>query len=647
MKIVYIGNEQRDAQTVARSLRGMTQNGPITWAHNLDQCARYLAQNRDLAAVVIDASIHAGKWPSVLKDLRSLPIRPAIVVVVPEGTRPTFDSQTPPPDDYVINGQTFSDDLPVIVSRSVARVRGSQTPPTPSNNTEQPTQRPVRVTPEQTLDALFLDATPMAPSELEQKLASLTAALQHSEQRHAAAMAAAQAAHELAATEQLTEQERHFQGQMALERDKRRTIAERLSAATSAREEAERRCASALTDAAAQRREFERIGEREAELVAQSHSERAMRAALEQKIVQADAHVRELQQRHDEALTKAAGELAEQGAHFDREWSRASLERDHLQQRAIAADISLDEARREHESAAADVARLTQRETDLSAQLATVHSELLTVQGRLSDAVREVEETRESAAQEQAAAASRFELTLARESEARKAVERKLDEIRSAAADVERTLRDEAAALRVQAVERQASFDTQLASERLDYDNRLAGMQSECERLGQACAAANEEVHRLNADLSDARRLIEVTRHEFQEARDRQSTEHATAVAALAAQIAELDERHKEEAVRHDAAQHASERARAALQESLQTALAAGRHDIDQVQQALMATLEAVRATRRQQDILQTNADRIADAQEQQLESQATNSRVVRQPDIAAWQQLTKDPALV
>src|SRR5262245_34334004 len=131
MKILYIGNERQDAQTVARSLRGLTENGRLTWAQSLDQGARHLAQNRDPAALVIDATIHAGKWPSSLKDLRSLPMRPAIVVVVPEGPRPTFDSQTPPADDYVINGQTFSDDLPVTVSRSVAQLQRSKTPSTP------------------------------------------------------------------------------------------------------------------------------------------------------------------------------------------------------------------------------------------------------------------------------------------------------------------------------------------------------------------------------------------------------------------------------------------------------------------------------------------------------------------------------------
>src|SRR5262245_54263756 len=99
MKILYIGNERRNAQAVAKALRGIAQNVPLAWAHSLDHCARYLAQNRDLAALVVDGQVHAGPWPSSLKDLRSLPVRPAIVVVVPEGTSPNLDSLSPPPDD--------------------------------------------------------------------------------------------------------------------------------------------------------------------------------------------------------------------------------------------------------------------------------------------------------------------------------------------------------------------------------------------------------------------------------------------------------------------------------------------------------------------------------------------------------------------
>jgi hypothetical protein len=520
MKILYIGNERRDAQTVARALRGIAQNVPLAWTHNLDRCARHLAQNRDLAAIVVDAQIHAGKWPANLRDLRSLPGRPAIVVVVPEGTPPTFDSAAPLSDESVINGPTFLTDLPNAVTRAVARVRGSQPIPT-SPNAGQPEQ-PVR-TPRERADDGFLQLEPTAQAELEQKLASLTAAFQHAERRHAATMTAAQAAHELAATEQLTEQERQFQVQIALEREKRRTVEEMLSAATSAREEAERRIASALADA--------------------------------------DAHVRDLQQRHDAALAKAAGELAEQRTHLDRELSRAALESDQLRERMIKAELALEETRHDHESAAAAVARLARHEADLSAQLANVQGELRMAEGRLSDTVREIEETRTSAARERTAAEQRLELTLARESEAREILERKLT---------------------------------------LDYENRLAEIQSECDRLAQAGAAATEDVLRLSADLSDARRALQ-----------------------------------------------ASERIRTELQECLQAALAAGRDDIDEIQKTLLATLEGMRATKRRQDTLQTQADRIAESHEAPDESRAPNAHEARQPEIAAWHELSKDAALV
>ena len=545
MKILYIGNERRDAQTVARALLGIAQNGPLAWAHSLDQCARHLAQNRDLAAIVVDAQIYAGKWPASLRNLRSLPGRPAIVVVVPEGTPPTFDSAAPPSDESVVRGPTFLTDLPNVVTRAVARVRGSQ-PPSTTPNAGQP-QQPVSTPPERA-DNAFLHLEPSAQAELEQKLASLTAAFQQAERRHAAAMTAAQAAHELAATEQLTEQERQFYVQIALEREKRRTVEEMLSAATSAREEADRRIASALTDA--------------------------------------DAHARDMQQRHDAALTKAAGELAEQRTHLDRELSRAAVEGDQLRARLIKAELALEETR----------------------------GELSMAEGRLSDTVREIEEIRASAARERTAAEQRLEVTLARESEAREILERKLTALQSAAVDVERGLRDEAAALRGQALEREASFEARLTSERLDYENRLAEIQSECGRLAQAGAAATADVQRLNADLSDTRRVLE--------------------------------ERLKEETARHDAALQASERIRTELQQCLQAALAAGRDDIDQIQKTLLATLEGVRAATRRQATLQTQADRVVESHEAP-ESRATNVREARQPEIAAWHELSKDAALV
>ena len=232
----------------------------------------------------------------------------------------------------------------------------------------------------------------------------------------------------------------------------------------------------------------------------------------------------------------------------------------------------MNRSRHEHESAVADVARLTQRETDLTAQLAQVEGAQNIVEGKLSDALREIAEAREYAARERDAAEKRradLELRIVQETDARETLERTLNETRSAALEAERWFREEADALRAQGREREEYFDARLASERLEYENRLAEMQTEYERLGQARAAADKKVQRLGADLTKVTRVHEDARRESQNTIDRLSTEHATALAAL---IAERDERLKEQAVRHDVSLRALERARTELQERLHEA---------------------------------------------------------------------------
>jgi len=733
MKILYIGNERRSAQAVATALRSIAPKVTLLWAQSLDHCARCVDENRDLAALVIDAQVHPGTWPSSLKDLRSLEIRPAIVLVVPEGDRAKFESLGPLPDGYVTNGQTFLRDLPLAITRAVTRVRGSQ-PASLAPNNDAELQQLCQVTPERTEDDVLLPLERTAGVDLEQRLANVTAAFQDAQQRHAAAMAAALAAHEFAATEQLTEQERGFQAQMALELDKRRTVEEMLADAASALEEAERRYASALTDAATQTRELEHVrtlvaereqhfdrelsqtvadrdrleerlaaakaaldqaqresqiaaldierlrrheadlsvqvadlqnvrddlgrqlidasrtieqaGQREAELVGQGEHERAMRATLEQAVADRDAELRETQQRHGAALAAAAGELAEQRAQLDRELSRTAVECDNLRERLNEAEFALNQSRHEHASAAADVARLTQRETDLSAQLAHVEGTRNIVEGKLSGALREIAEAKEHAARERDAAEKRradLELRIVQETDARETLERTLNETRSAALDAERWLREEADALRAHGLEREEYLNAQLASERLEYENRLAEMQTEHERLAQARAAADKNVQRLSADLTEGTRILEDARREFQNTIDRQSTEHATALAAL---IAERDERLKEQAVRHDVSLRASEKARTELQERLYGAVATGRHEIEQVQEKLMATVEALEATLRRREILQTEVVRSSEPHEQREESRAKNLKLSEQTPLAALQ-CNEDSALV
>ncbi len=592
----------------------------------------------------------------------------------------------------------------------------------------------MQVTLEGTEDDSLVHLERTARVDLEQKLADVTAALEDAQQRHAAAMAAALAAHEFAANEQLTEQEREFQAQIAVELDKRRTVEEMLAEAASALERAERRYASALTDAATLTRELEharalvaerqrhfdrelsqtvadrdsveerllaakaaldevqrqsqiaardierlrrheadlsvqvadlqnvrddlgrqlidasrtieQAGQREAELVGQSQHERAMRATLEQAVADADATLRETQQRHGAALAAAAGELAEQRAQLDRELSRTAVECDNLRERLNEAEFALNQSRHEHESSAADVARLKQRETDLSAQLTHVEGARNIVEGKLSDAQREIAEARKHAACERDAAEERrsdLELRIVQETEARQTLERTLNETRSAALDAERWFREEGDALRAQGREREEYFDARLASERLEYENRLAEMQTAYERLGQARAAADKNVQQLSADLTEATRVLDDTRREFQYTTDRLSTEHATALAAL---IAERDGRLKEQAERHDVSLRAAERARTELQERLHEAVATGRHEIEQVQEKLMATVEALEVTLRRREILQAEVVRSAEPHEEREESRAKPLRLLEQTPLATLQ-CNEDSALV
>ena len=720
MKILYIGKERRYAQAVATALRGIARKVTLTWAQSLDEGQRYLDENRDVAALVMDAQAHAGNWPQSVKDLWSLPIRPALVVVVPEGIRPTFESLGPPPDGYVTSGQMFLRDLSVAVTSAVTRVRASQ-PVSPAGDGDTAPQQVLQVTPECTEDDMRVQADRTAFVDLEQKLANVTAALQETRERHAAAMANALMAHEVAAAEQLTQQEREFQLEIALERDKRTTVEEMLSEAASALEEADKRHASALTDAAAQSRALEhararaadlaerqshvdrelsrataernrlearlieiqgaldharqdnqlaaadierlrqhegklsaqvaelqivrdnlnrdvidaahaleRAGQRESQLAGEIDRERATRATLEQAVADADTRLREARQSHNAALAAAARELAEHQAQFARDLSHTATECDELREQLNDAELALTQSRHDHRSAVADVALLTQRETDLSQQLAHAEGARHSIEGKLSHALQETADTRESAARERSAAEKRqadLERKLVKEIDARRILEGTLDETRSAALDAERWFREEAVALRAEGLEREARVEARLASEQLEHDNRLAEIRNECERLVEARATADEHVKRLSADLSAATRAIEDTRRESRTAIDQLSAEHAKALAGFAEVIAE-----------RDASLRASETMRRALQERLGAVLAAERDEIAQVQEKLMATVEALDATRRRREGLQTEADRRSELLEQRGESQLNDLLSFEQSTLAALQ---------
>ena len=88
--------------------------------------------------------------------------------------------------------------------------------------------------------------------------------------------------------------------------------------------------------------------------------------------------------------------------------------------------------------------------------------------------------------------------------------------------------------------------------------------------------------------------------------------------------------------MRHDVALRASETMRSELQERLEAVLEAERGEIAQVQEKLMATVEALEATRRRREVLQTEVARTPEVHEQRDESRLNDLLSFEQSTVAA-----------
>jgi hypothetical protein len=171
MKLLYFGNERLDAQNLATAVRAIARNGTVSWTTSADRAATWIAENKDVAALVVEGQADGESWRSLLKCVRSLVPRPAVIVVTPEGVGEGSPPPAPDADHYVERNSPEFRDLPMVVIRAVARARGSKDPSHPS---------PAAAT-----------ADPDHPRliELERKLAEATVALHEAERRHAAVTA--------------------------------------------------------------------------------------------------------------------------------------------------------------------------------------------------------------------------------------------------------------------------------------------------------------------------------------------------------------------------------------------------------------------------------------------------------------------------
>jgi PAS domain S-box-containing protein len=519
MKLLYFGNERLDAQNLATAVRAIARNGTVSWTTSAERAATWMAENKDVAALVVEGQVDAESWRSILACVRGLSPRPAVIVVTPEGA-----GQEPPPaapgaDDYVERNSAQFRDLPMVVIRAVARARGSQEPHHPA-----PTGTP----PPSTSAPIETDNPRLA--DLERKLTDATAALQQAERRHASAMA--DAANQLAGqqlqyeaatagtaarwqvvdeqlraaaieaesarqnyaaaaarVERLSRQEAELSSQLAAAAARTEELERRLAEETAA---LERRLADATDalDAARQQAAQDRraaadeLAERQGQLQALIDAERGKRIALETALAEAGRARGEAETRHASAMVEVGAQLRD-------------------------LEAALRKSRHDHESSAADVTRLSARETELSAALEEVRTSHGNLERRLTATEAAFQDADERATRERLAATRKaatreaeLETRIRQEQDVRVDIERALAAADAAREDAQQRHEAALAAAARELSEHQALFErdrSQLVNDR----DRLAG------RVGDVEAALAQEQEHHRSTAGELARLAE------------------------------------------------------------------------------------------------------------------------------------------
>jgi len=283
MKVLYIGSERSEAQSIASALRGVDEAVSVLWAAQLENAANWLGESRGLDALVMEAPIDGASCLVVLKQLRRLAMPPVVVFIVPDGIAPTLDSLHPGAH-YVRRNQYLFRDLPIVLTRAIEReARGElerKIAQTDKLLAEQQAKYDVGMAraeanwgmvDEQLRNAALqveharhdaeeaaadIERLMQRETELCAQLSTAAAAQGALERQLADARSALAAAHDQTeqanrtAARQLGDQQREYETTLAQATEQRRGVEARLAQAVRAREEAEQRHATAMNDVA-------------------------------------------------------------------------------------------------------------------------------------------------------------------------------------------------------------------------------------------------------------------------------------------------------------------------------------------------------------------------------------------------------------
>jgi chromosome segregation ATPase len=558
MKILYFGNERLEAQRFAVALHGIAEHGTVSWTSSLDRAIKWLDENPDVAALVVEARIDGGTWASVLNQARRPGRVPAVVLIVPEGTGPGVRAMVPGADEYVEKNSPQFLQLPQVVTRAAAASRNAHSrsagllgPPASQPTAPARAPEPLRGLAARTSDVNRASDSELSRSaalcaELEQRLAAATAALKDAEERHAAAMAAS--------AEQLAE--RQVQFELAASRTAARweMVDEQLRAAAIEAESARLAHAAAAAEVA-------RLAQRESELTTRLAESAASHHALEQRLAEVEAageaaHARSVAEQRTaaEQLQELQAQIAaevEARQQIEAALAQAVTARESAAAHAQRLDEALCAARIAEASAAAEIERFTRREAELASLLDEARAAQRNVERRLAateaafqDADVRATSDRLAAAKKAAAREAELDAQVRQERAVRAALEQ-------TAADAEDQHQAALAAAAQELADRQAQFDRQLSDSVAERERLLGRLDAVDQALAQlqtahhAAIATADELSRREAELTSQLEGSEVQLAAADALREQLESDLAATVASIAqltAQSAELEQ---------------------------------------------------------------------------------------------------------
>src|SRR3954468_15552175 len=119
MKILYVATERRAAERAVTALGAVGPDVTVSWAGSLFGALAWVDDNRDLAAVLVEAEVENQNCASFVGQVRNLGVDAPVIVLVPDQGGTPVAALKAGADDYASNGPSLLTQLPVVLGAAI------------------------------------------------------------------------------------------------------------------------------------------------------------------------------------------------------------------------------------------------------------------------------------------------------------------------------------------------------------------------------------------------------------------------------------------------------------------------------------------------------------------------------------------------